>query len=48
MARASGQGAVMTDHKSAMVLMLDSTGLAIEEIGELQLAYGPLLLWSVA
>ncbi|WP_373490180.1 hypothetical protein, partial [Parasphingorhabdus sp.] len=48
MARASGGGAIMTDHRSAMVLTLQSAGLAIEEIGELQSARGPLSLWSVA
>tara|TARA_R110001606_G_scaffold11559_8_gene50127 strand:- start:2758 stop:4245 length:1488 start_codon:yes stop_codon:yes gene_type:complete len=46
-ARASSGGAVLTDHKSAMVLMLQSGEPAIEEIGELQTAYGPLPLWSL-
>jgi len=48
MARASSGGAVLTDHKSAMVLMLQSGEQAIEEIGELQTAYGSLPLWSLA
>ncbi|WP_417620982.1 tetratricopeptide repeat-containing protein [Parasphingorhabdus sp.] len=48
MARASNGGAVLTDCKSAMVLMLQSGEQAIEEIGELQTAYGPLPLWSLA
>ena len=48
MAGASGGGAVMADQKSAMVLMLQSGERAIEEIGELQTAYGSLPLWSIA
>lgn len=48
MARASSGGAVLTDGKSAMVLTLDPAGHAVEEIGELQTAYGPLSLWSLA
>ena len=48
MARASSGGAVLTDGKSAMVLMLQSGKQAIEEIGELQTAHGPLSLWSLA
>jgi len=36
------------DQKSAMVLMLQSGERAIEEIGELQTAYGSLPLWSIA
>ncbi len=48
MARASSGGAVLTDFKSAMVLTLGSGEQAVEEIGELQTAYGSLPLWSVA
>lgn len=48
LARASSGGAVLTDWKSAMVLMLQSASPAIEEIGELQTAYGALPLWSLA
>lgn len=48
MARASSGGTVLTDFKSAMVMMLEPGGQSIEEIGELQTAYGPLPLWSVA
>jgi hypothetical protein len=48
MARASNGGAVLTDGKSAMVMMLQSGSPAIEEIGELQTAYGSLPLWSLA
>ena len=47
-ARASSGGVVLTDFKSAMVLLLQSGGQAIEEIGELQTASGPLSLWSIA
>lgn len=46
-ARASSGGAILTDCKSAMVLTLDSGSYAVEEIGELQTAYGPLSLWSL-
>ena len=48
LACASSGGAVLSDWKSAMVLMLQSGGPAIEEIGELQTAYGALPLWSLA
>ena len=48
MARASSGGAVLIDGKSAMVLTLQSGKHAIEEIGELQTAHGPLSLWSLA
>lgn len=48
MARASGGGAVLTDYKSAMILTLEPGKHAIEEIGELQTAHGPLSLWSLA
>jgi hypothetical protein len=47
-ARASSGGAVLTDCKSAMVLTLGTGKHAVEEIGELQTAYGPLPLWSLA
>lgn len=48
MARASSGGAVLTDYKSAMVLTLGPGKHAVEEIGELQTAYGSLPLWSLA
>lgn len=48
MARASSGGAALTDYKSAMVLTLEPGKHAVEEIGELQTAYGPLPLWSLA
>ena len=48
MARASSGGAVMTDYKSAMILTLEPGKHAVEEIGELQTAHGPLSLWSLA
>ncbi|ATW03142.1 hypothetical protein CHN51_05975 [Sphingorhabdus sp. YGSMI21] len=48
MARASGGGAALTDYKSAMVLTLEPGRHAVEEIGELQTAHGPLSLWSLA
>jgi hypothetical protein len=48
MARASSGGAVLTDSKSAMVLTLESGWHAVEEIGELQSAHGPLSLWTLA
>ena len=48
LARAASGGAVLTDFKSAMVLLLQPGGQAIEEIGELQTASGPLPLWSIA
>jgi len=47
-ARAASGGAVLTDFKSAMVMLLQSGEQAIEEIGELQTASGPLSLWSIA
>ena len=47
-ARASSGGAVLTDFKSAMVMLLQSGGGTIEEIGELQTASGRLPLWSIA
>jgi len=48
LARAAGGEAVLTDFKSAMVMLLQTGGQAIEEIGELQTASGPLPLWSMA
>lgn len=47
-ARASSGGVVLTDFKSAMVMLLQSGAQAIEEIGELQTASGPLSLWTIA
>ena len=47
-ARASSGGAVLTDCKSAMVILLQSREQKVEEIGELQTASGPLSLWSIA
>lgn len=47
MARASSGGAVLTDYKSAMVLTLEPGRHAVEEIGELQTAHGPVPLWSL-
>ena len=46
--RASSGGAVLTDCKSAMVILLQSHEQKVEEIGELQTASGPLSLWSIA
>lgn len=48
LARAASGTAVPTDFKSAMVMLLQSGGRAIEEIGELQTASGRLPLWSIA
>ena len=47
MARVSSGGAVLTDYKSAMVLTLEPGRHAVEEIGELQTAHGPVPLWSL-
>jgi hypothetical protein len=47
-ARASSGGAILTDYKSAMVLTLYPGKHSVEEIGELQTAYGPVPLWSLA
>ncbi len=48
MARASSGGAVLTDYKSAMILTLEPGRHAVEEIGEIQTAPGPLPLWKLA
>jgi len=42
------RAAFSADRKTAMVLMLQSDSSAIQEIGELQTAYGALSLWSIA
>ena len=48
MARASGGGGVMTDHNSAMVAIILSKEVSIEEIGELKTATNVLSLWTLS
>ena len=47
-ASASSGGSILTDCKSAMLLTLGPSEHRVEEIGELQTAFGPLALWTLA
>lgn len=47
-AHASEGGPLLTDHKTAMALTLLAPDRAIQEIGELQTAYGFIPLWSIS
>lgn len=47
MAGASTGGTMVADYKSAMIISVLAKCVQIEEIGELNTAYGPIALWSI-